>query len=57
MKSKILASLFALTFLGFTSTASAAVTINFDSAECPTCTNISYPTTELTWSSKTGHFS
>lgn len=37
MKSKILASLFALAFVGFTSTASAAVTINFDNVECPTC--------------------
>jgi len=49
MKSKILMSLLALSFAGFTGAASA-VTINFDNVECPTCTNVStLPTTE--WSS------
>lgn len=38
MKSKILMSLLALSFAGFT-TAASAVTINFDNIECPTCSN------------------
>lgn len=38
MKSKILMSLLALSFAGFT-TAASAVTINFDNTECPTCVN------------------
>lgn len=48
MKSKILMSLLALSFAGFT-TAASAVTINFDNVECPTCSVFSTPTTE--WSS------
>lgn len=37
MKSRILTSLFVTVFAGFTSVANAAVTINFDSTECPAC--------------------
>ena len=40
MKPKILISLFVVVFAGLTSVANAAVTIHFDSTECPSCTSM-----------------